>query len=254
MKIFWIILTDFQYTRKFLDKTFLPPYILSQEFPLDKPIHQKMRSEISNRLVYGFVDWKVHYKKFWCVTNPKIVSRRHTAVQGGPGQSQEICPDRANYCTFAPFATLLKAVLKRSKLPWAWLSRIFELGPQFPAVWSTKQLQKSDPQNPYVISDKIQHFFTFGSCTLSAVFYTVFGAVQIAAVYLLGLAGPSLYSEWFSRQSFHGVFGFWKLQSLRAPVNYQHHNRALLPCPFAMCQWSRAYVEHHQHDASPTIY
>ena len=65
MKIFWIILTDFQYTKKFLDKTFLPPYFLSQEFPLDKPIHQKMRSEISNRLVYGFVDWKVHYKKFW---------------------------------------------------------------------------------------------------------------------------------------------------------------------------------------------
>ena len=59
MKIFWIILTDFQYTRKFLDKTFLPPYFLSQDFPLDKPIHQKMRSEISNRLVYGFVDWKV---------------------------------------------------------------------------------------------------------------------------------------------------------------------------------------------------
>ena len=65
MKPFWIILTDFQFTRKFLDKTFLPPYFLSQEFPLDKPIHQKMRSEISNRLVYGFVDWKVHYKKFW---------------------------------------------------------------------------------------------------------------------------------------------------------------------------------------------
>lgn len=32
------------------------------------------------------------------------------------------------------FASLPKAVLKRSKLPSAWLSRIFELGPQFPAI------------------------------------------------------------------------------------------------------------------------
>ena len=47
---------------------------------------------------------------------PWIGDRRLTE-QGGPGQSQEICPNRANYCTFAPFATLLKAVLKRSKLP-----------------------------------------------------------------------------------------------------------------------------------------
>ena len=55
-------------------------------------------------------------------------------VQGGPGQAQEICRHCENYRAFAPFATLLKAVLKRSKLPSAWLSRIFELGPQFPAI------------------------------------------------------------------------------------------------------------------------